>query len=132
MFGLSRTRTVRDLQERLAAVTEQRDAARADAATWKNSSVRTAARFSELHTRAEKATAAHRVEGEHTGSLERRLRRLLIACARYRIELRRTQADFAFLQSRYDDALGLTSPAVEMGEHWQTRRSDKTVPEVSS
>jgi hypothetical protein len=132
MLGLSRTRTVRDLQERLAAVTEQRDAARADAAVWKGSSVRTAARFSELHTRAEKATAAHRVEGEYTGALERRLRRLLIACARYRAELHRARRDLTRLQSRYDDAVGITTPAVEMGEHWQIRRSDKPIPEVSS
>lgn len=132
MFGLSRTRTVRALQERLDAVTEQRDAARADAAVWKGSSVRTAARFSELHTRAETARDAHRAEGEHTGALERRLRRVLSACARYRAELHRAHADSEFLQSRYDDAVGITDPAVDAGEHWQQRRSDKPRTEISS
>lgn len=32
------------------------------------------------------------------------------------------------LQARLDDALGLNDPAVEAGQHWQARRTDKPHP----
>lgn len=37
---------------------------------------------------------------------------------------RRAERDAARLQARLDDALGLTSPAVEAGADWQKRRQD--------
>lgn len=51
--------------------------------------------------------------------------RLLAAYARER--LRAVQ-----LQRRLDDAVGLTSPALDAGRHWQERRTDKTTAKESS
>ncbi|MEW2351483.1 hypothetical protein AB0904_27920 [Streptomyces sp. NPDC006684] len=104
MFGLSRTRTVRHLRDRLTAAAEEIAATREKAASNLAAAVRTSEHYRSLHDR---LTAAE-------------------------TDAARLRRDLARLQARYDDAVGITSPAVEMGEHWQTRRTDKPLPEVSS
>ncbi|WP_328902323.1 hypothetical protein OHR86_22550 [Streptomyces sp. NBC_00441] len=59
-----------------------------------------------------------------------RLTRALRACARYRAENARMRRQVAQLHAAYDNAVGLDSPALDMGVHWQQRRSDRPVPKA--
>ncbi|MGW4040435.1 hypothetical protein ACWEIM_29865 [Streptomyces sp. NPDC004778] len=36
------------------------------------------------------------------------------------------------LQAQYDNAVGLDDPTLDLGAHWQTRRTDKSRTEVAS
>ncbi|NUS76740.1 MAG: hypothetical protein HOV70_11140 [Streptomyces sp.] len=38
----------------------------------------------------------------------------------------------ARLQAQYDHAVGLDNPSLDLGAHWQTRRTDKPRTEVAS
>lgn len=57
-----------------------------------------------------------------------RLHRALRACARYRADEARLVGQLALLQAAYDNATGLDDPALDLGVHWQERRSDKPRP----
>lgn len=106
----------------------------------------TRARYEALYRRYVEAVRARALAGQvrSAGRLGRRLMRALRACARYRAEsaaLRREVARYRVsaaadarradsLQAAYDHAVGLDSPALDMGVHWQQRRSDRPVPKA--
>ncbi|TRV72573.1 hypothetical protein FKN01_29740 [Streptomyces sp. 130] len=64
------------------------------------------------------------------GRLGRRLMRALRVCARYRAENAALRREVAAARAAYDHAVGLDSPALDMGVHWQQRRSDRVVPKA--
>ncbi|MFF8656769.1 hypothetical protein [Streptomyces huasconensis] len=123
MWGI-KTRRIAELEARVQQLVEERDAAKATAALNLAAAVRTAGRNTVLTERNEQLAATER---RHDADMEvqaDRIERLLRGCIRYRAALATAARDTARLQSRLDDALGLTSPAVEAGADWQKRRKD--------
>ncbi|MFE7626059.1 hypothetical protein [Streptomyces sp. NPDC057509] len=103
------------LHARYVEVVEQRDEARQDAA-----SLLSAANLSAYYI----ATA--------DAPLRDRLSRALEACTRYRAEAAALRRELAAARAAYDHAVGLDSPALDLGRHWQQRRSDRPVPRAVS
>ncbi|WP_405695205.1 hypothetical protein OHA99_09250 [Streptomyces coelicoflavus] len=104
-----------DLQARNERLAHLLSEAHEELAAWKSSATRAAALYDDATT----------VAAEDAGQLKERLARALRACARYRTDNTRLQRRERTLQQRLDDAVGLTSPAVDEGTHWQARRTDK-------
>ncbi|MCL7377430.1 snapin/pallidin family protein [Streptomyces sp. 35G-GA-8] len=61
-------------------------------------------------------------------SYQRRIARMARAVARLSTALTTQTRRADRLQQRLDDAVGITSPAVDSGDLWQQRRSDKPLP----
>ncbi|WAL93935.1 hypothetical protein [Streptomyces sp. Je 1-369] len=128
MWGLTIRRRrdwlVHELHARLQRAEAERDAALTAAAEAEAAAIRTAGRNTILAEQVERLTAA---EAAHDADIEEqadRIDRLIRACVRYRADLARGSRDLTRLQTRLDDVLGLTAPAVEAGANWQKRRSD--------
>ncbi|MFD9763226.1 hypothetical protein ACFWXI_06740 [[Kitasatospora] papulosa] len=123
MFGSRNRKRIADLQVRVEALIEQRDAAERDAADYLGAAKRTAARNAHLGDQLEAArnAAARRPSARHEGRIERLAR----AVAGLRKELAAETRRADRLQARLDDACGITTPAVEAGSAWQHRRSDR-------
>lgn len=64
----------------------------------------------------------------YAARMEERLDRALKATARYLAAYHAEKRRADGLQTRLDHALGLNDPAVEAGQHWQARRTDKPHP----
>ncbi|MFJ4837129.1 hypothetical protein [Streptomyces sp. NPDC088746] len=124
MFGSRNRRHIADLQVRVEALVEQRNAAESDAADYLGAAKRTAARNVRLSEQLDAVTAPLRDALTYTG----RIARLAHAVARLRQDLAAETRRADRLQARLDDACGITTPAVEAGSMWQHRRSDKPVP----
>ncbi|MFC8862693.1 hypothetical protein [[Kitasatospora] papulosa] len=123
MFGSRNRKRIAALQVRVEALVEQRDAAERDAADYLGAAKRTASRNVHLGDQLEAArnAAARRPSARHEGRIERLAR----AVAGLRKELAAETRRADRLQSRLDDACGITTPAVEEGAMWQHRRSDR-------
>lgn len=52
--------------------------------------------------------------------------------ARLRTEVAAAERRAARVQAQYDNAVGLDNPTLDLGAHWQNRRSDKPRTEVAS
>ncbi|MEW2127069.1 hypothetical protein AB0891_25450 [Streptomyces sp. NPDC007259] len=113
------------LYARYVEVLDERDAARRSAKESGDSVVQLAASTARAGQRAEQARSFAR--GLHSAS---RLARALRACARYRAENAQLRRSTVRLQADYDHAVGLDSPALDMGVHWQQRRTDRPVPKA--
>ncbi|MEU6615347.1 hypothetical protein [Streptomyces parvus] len=61
-----------------------------------------------------------------------RITRLVHTVARLRTEVAAAERRTARVQAAYDNAVGLDNPTLDLGAHWQTRRSDKPRTEVAS
>ncbi|MFF5891209.1 hypothetical protein ACFY72_20860 [Streptomyces globisporus] len=61
-----------------------------------------------------------------------RITRLVRIVARLRTEVAAAERRAARVQAQYDNAVGLDDPTLDLGAHWQTRRSDKPRTEVSA
>ncbi|WP_371624085.1 hypothetical protein OG245_15345 [Streptomyces sp. NBC_01116] len=61
-----------------------------------------------------------------------RIARLVRIVARLRGEVGAAERRAYRLQAAYDSAVGLDDPLLDLGAHWQTRRSDKPRTEVAS
>ncbi|MGW1814244.1 hypothetical protein ACWCQM_11860 [Streptomyces sp. NPDC002125] len=123
MFGSRNRQRIADLQVRVEALTEQRDAARKDAAEFLGAAKRTAARNVHLSEQLEavRPPAPLRDALTYTGRIARLAR--TVAQLRQALTAETRRADR--LQARLDDACGITTPAVEEGAMWQHRRSDR-------
>jgi hypothetical protein len=106
--------------ERLAA---ERDEAVAEVTACRSTTVDTCRKYTDTADALVRARLARLSEGM---AYEGRITRLVRACARYRTELAKERRRAARLQGRLDDAVGLTSPALDAGAAWQQRRQDKT------
>ncbi|WP_406000728.1 hypothetical protein [Streptomyces sp. NBC_00829] len=62
---------------------------------------------------------------ERTRAVEKRLDRVLRACAGYRATIRKRDQRIRALEARLDDLLGLNQQGVRDGAMWQERRTDK-------
>ncbi|WP_318196877.1 hypothetical protein [Streptomyces sp. MCL20-2] len=61
-----------------------------------------------------------------------RITRLVRIVARLRTEVAAAERRAARVQAQYDNAVGLDNPTLDLGAHWQNRRSDKPRTEVAS
>ncbi|MEU1494326.1 hypothetical protein ABZ456_29245 [Streptomyces sp. NPDC005776] len=113
------------LYARYVEVVDQRDAARKSARESGESVIQLAASTARAGQEAERARAFAR--GLHSAS---RLARALQACARYRGDARVLRYQLAAARAAYDNAVGLDSPGLNEGRHWQQRRSDKPRPKA--
>lgn len=137
------------LHARYVEVLDERDAARKSAAESGDSVIQLAASTAragqdmqaarDLLRRSEQGRRNLRGLLEHlrdTGSqgvlrtTHNRLARALRGCARYRAEAAALRRELATARAAYDHAVGLDSPALDMGVHWQQRRSDRPVPKA--
>lgn len=126
MFGSRNRQRVADLQVRVEALVEQRDAALKDASEFLGAAKRTAARNVHL---SDQLDAARETTGRHPSARhEERIARLARAVAGLRKQLAAETRRTDRLQARLDDACGITTPAVEAGSAWQHRRSDRPIP----
>ncbi len=128
MWGLTRRRRrdwlVAELHARTQRAEAERDAAQKEAAAERAAAIRTAGRNTILTEQIERLAAAEAAHDADIEAMADRIDRLVRACARYRADRVSAERDAARLQGRLDDALGLTSPAVEAGADWQKRRQD--------
>ncbi|MBW5420232.1 hypothetical protein GKQ77_01435 [Streptomyces sp. BG9H] len=129
MWGLKIRRRrdwlVDELHARTQRAEAERDAAQKEAAAERAAAIRTAGRNTILTEQIEGLTAAEAAHDADIEGMADRIDRLARACARYRVALAAETRRADQLQARLDDALGLTSPAVEAGASWQERRPDK-------
>jgi MoxR-like ATPase len=113
------------LRARYVEVLDERDAARRSAKESGDSVIQLAASTARAGQEAERGRAVARSLRSAS-----RLGRALRACARYRAESAALRQQVAAVLAAYDHAVGLDSPALDMGVHWQQRRSDRPVPKA--
>ncbi|MFY0511833.1 hypothetical protein ACOMD4_15825 [Streptomyces anulatus] len=63
---------------------------------------------------------------------QQRIVRLTRAVINLRAAYAAAERRAARVQAAYDNAVGLNNPSLDLGAHWQTRRSDKPRTEVSA
>ncbi|MGW1463879.1 hypothetical protein ACWCPT_05925 [Streptomyces sp. NPDC002308] len=119
------TQVIADLRARVRFVIDERDDARADARQFLSAVKLTAARNLRL---TDKLTAAL----ARTVRQQTRIVRLVHTVARLRQEVAAETRRADLLQARLDDAVGITSPAVDAGAMWQQHRTDKPTPKAAS
>ncbi|MFD3917179.1 hypothetical protein [Streptomyces sp. NPDC058603] len=125
---ISRTRYT-DMRAQIEQLVDQRDDARRDAAAHLSAARHTATRNTHLTEQLQDARAED-LGDSITDAIgyERRIVRLTRAVARLSAALTTQTRRADRLQQRLDDAVGITSPAVDSGDLWQQRRSDKPLP----
>ncbi|MFJ4852430.1 hypothetical protein [Streptomyces sp. NPDC088730] len=109
------------LHARYEGVLNQRDTARRDVAAYR-AALHQAADQSSTRVGLARIRDAVRYGG--------RIDRLCRAVAALRTENAKLRRTVARLQAGYDSATGLDSPALDLGAHWQERRSDKPRPKA--
>lgn len=123
MFVLRSTHAA--LKTRYQQVLDQRNEARQAAGAHLRAAGFTAGQV----ITADDVTARYR-HGMHVATirgirLAGRLDRMVRATARLRAELAAETRRANAAQAAYDHAVGLDSPALDLGAHWQERRSDR-------
>ncbi|MFD3741622.1 hypothetical protein [Streptomyces sp. NPDC058629] len=103
-------------------VREQRDEAQRNVRAMQSTTRTAAGQFTAaddelLRVRLAKLADAIRYTG--------RIARLVRIVARLRAEVAAADRRTARVQAAYDSAVGLDNPALDLGAHWQTRRSDR-------
>ncbi|MFE4535638.1 hypothetical protein ACFRKB_11220 [Streptomyces scopuliridis] len=117
------------MRTRIEQLAEQRDEARTDAAAHLGAAKRTAVRNQHLTEQLQDVRAEDLGDSIADAiGYERRIVRLTRAVARLSAALTTQTRRADRLQQRLDDAVGITSPAVDSGDLWQQRRSDKPLP----
>lgn len=117
------------LHARYVEVLAQRDDARKNAKEASDSVIQLAASIDRTGHEASTGRALL-AQIRASRSLARRLIRAVEACARYRDDAAALRHQLAQVQAAYDHSVGLDSPALDMGVHWQQRRSDRVVPKA--
>lgn len=114
--------THRALQVQYERVLEQRDTARREARAAIASTHLAAGQFTNTDDALGRARLARIRDAVRYGA---RIDRLCRAVARLRTENTQLRRQVTAARAAYDHAVGLDSPALDEGAHWQERRSDK-------
>lgn len=125
MFVLRSTH--RALKADYQRVLEQRDTARREARTALATTRTAAGQFTDTDNALFLTRLTRIREAVQYGGRIDRLCRAVAALRTDNAQLHRTVTR---LQAGYDNAVGLDSPALDMGAHWQERRSDKPRPKA--
>ncbi|WP_393057670.1 hypothetical protein [Streptomyces sp. LN549] len=123
MFVLRSTHAA--LKARYEQVLHQRDIARRDAAAHLGAAGLTAGQVIVAEDVAAMWQHTMSAAIRRNVRLGDRLERMVRATARLRTENAQLHRDLMKVWAAYDNAVGLDSPALDLGAHWQERRSDK-------
>lgn len=117
--------TYRALRADYVRVLEQRDTARREHRAARTTTRIAAGQFTNTDDALGRARLARIRDAVRYGA---RIDRLIRAVAALRTENAQLRRQVTAARAAYDNAVGLDSPALDEGAHWQERRSDKPRP----
>lgn len=119
----------RALQADYVRVLEQRDDARRQARAALTATHLAAGQYTDTDAALDRVRLARLRDAV---AYRRRITRLVRTIARYRTALTAETRRADRLQAAYDNATSLANPALDLGAHWQERRTDRPRPGVTA